>query len=150
MGLGDPEGIIEAIDNGVDMFDCVMPTRIARNGSAFTSGGKVNIKNKKYTFDYTPLDEICDCYTCKNYSKSYLRHLFRSNEILSSILLTIHNLHFIFNLVGRAREAILLDNFINFKKNFLSNYGVNHNDGGGNCSSIRNSSSNNNKDNNEI
>jgi queuine tRNA-ribosyltransferase len=150
MGLGDPEGIIETIGSGVDMFDCVMPTRIARNGSAFTSGGKINIKNKKFTFDYTPLDETCDCYTCKNYSKAYLRHLFRSNEILSSILLTIHNLHFIFNLVGRAREAILLDNFINFKKNFLSNYGVNHNDGGGNCSSIRNSSSNNNKDNNEI
>jgi queuine tRNA-ribosyltransferase len=122
MGLGDPEGIIEAIDSGVDMFDCVMPTRIARNGSAFTVEGKVNIKNKKYTFDYTPLDKTCDCYTCKNYTRSYLRHLFRSNEILSSILLTIHNLHFIFSIVTGAREAILSDNFTNYKKNFLNNY----------------------------
>ena len=122
MGLGDPEGIIEAIDSGVDMFDCVMPTRIARNGSAFTAEGKVNIKNKKYTFDYTPLDKTCDCYTCKNYTRSYLRHLFRSNEILSSILLTIHNLHFIFSIVTGAREAILSDNFTNYKKNFLNNY----------------------------
>lgn len=122
MGLGDPVGIVEAIDSGVDMFDCVMPTRIARNGSAFTAGGRINIKNKKYTCDYTPLDETCNCYTCKNHSKSYLRHLFRSNEILSSILLTIHNLHFIFNLVSRARDSILSGNFIDFKKNFLNNY----------------------------
>jgi queuine tRNA-ribosyltransferase len=122
MGLGDPIGIIEAISSGVDMFDCVMPTRISRNGSAFTSEGRINIKNKKYTYDMTPLDNECDCYTCKNYSKSYLRHLFRSKEILSSILLTIHNLHFIFNTVNRARESILTGSFNDFKHNFLTKY----------------------------
>ncbi len=122
MGLGDPIGIIEAISSGVDMFDCVMPTRISRNGSAFTSEGRINIKNKKYTYDMTPLDNECDCYTCKNYSKSYLRHLFRSREILSSILLTIHNLHFIFNTVNRARKSILAGSFNDFKHNFLTKY----------------------------
>lgn len=122
MGLGDPVGIMEAISSGVDMFDCVMPTRISRNGSAFTSHGRINIKNKKYTCDYNPLDGECNCYTCKNYSRSYLRHLFRSNEILSSILLTVHNLHFIFELVSRARDSILSGNFIDFKKSFLSDY----------------------------
>jgi len=122
MGLGDPKGIIEAISTGVDMFDCAMPTRISRNGSAFTSTGRINIKNKKYTYDLTPIDSECDCYTCRNYSKSYLRHLFRSKEILSSVLLTIHNLHFIFNLVNSARNSILSGVFDKFKKNFLSRY----------------------------
>lgn len=122
MGLGDPAGVIEAIENGVDMFDCAMPTRISRNGSAFTAEGRVNIKNKKYTYDYTPLDETCNCYTCKNYSRSYLRHLFKSNEILSSILLTIHNLHFIFDLINQSRDSILSGNFIDFKTKFLKNY----------------------------
>jgi queuine tRNA-ribosyltransferase len=122
MGLGDPVGIMEAISSGVDMFDCVMPTRISRNGSAFTPHGRINIKNKKYTYDYNPLDGECNCYTCKNYSRSYLRHLFRSNEILSSILLTVHNLHFIFGLVSRARDSILSGDFIDFKNSFLSDY----------------------------
>ncbi len=122
MGLGDPKGIIEAVSTGVDMFDCAMPTRISRNGSAFTSTGRINIKNKKYTYDLTPIDSECDCYTCRNYSKSYLRHLFRSKEILSSVLLTIHNLHFIFNLVNSARNSILSGVFDKFKKNFLSRY----------------------------
>jgi len=122
MGLGDPVGIIEAISSGVDMFDCVMPTRISRNGSAFTGSGRINIKNKKYAYDYTPLDKECGCYTCKNYSKSYLRHLFICKEILSSMLLTIHNLYFIFNLVGKIRDSIISGNFKDFKKNFLSKY----------------------------
>jgi queuine tRNA-ribosyltransferase len=122
MGLGDPVGIIEAISSGVDMFDCAMPTRISRNGSAFTSSGRINIKNKKYTYDFTPLDSKCDCYTCRNYSKSYLRHLFRSREILSSVLLTIHNISFIFNLVNRARDSILSGQFGSFKKEFLDKY----------------------------
>jgi len=122
MGLGDPIGIIEAISSGVDMFDCAMPTRISRNGSAFTSTGRINIKNKKYTYDLNPIDSECDCYTCRNYSKSYLRHLFRSKEILSSVLLTIHNLHYIFNLVKSARNSILSGAFDKFKKNFLSRY----------------------------
>lgn len=122
MGLGDPIGVMEAISSGVDMFDCVMPTRISRNGSAFTAEGRINIKNKKYTYDFTPLDETCHCYTCKNYSRSYLRHLFRSKEILSSTLLTIHNLHFIFDLVNRIRDSILSESFKDFKKNFLVRY----------------------------
>jgi len=124
MGLGDPIGIIEAIGSGVDMFDCVMPTRISRNGSAFTAEGRINIKNKKYTYGFGPLDEKCNCYTCRNYSRSYLRHLFRSKEILSSMLLTIHNLHFIFNLVNQLRNAILAGNFESFRKNFISGYNM--------------------------
>ncbi len=126
MGLGDPRGIIEAIGSGIDMFDCVMPTRISRNGSAFTKNGRINIKNKKYEYDFTPVDEGCNCYTCRNYSKSYIRHLFRNREILSSILLTIHNLHFIFNLVNRARENILSGTFENFERSFLIDYDRNN------------------------
>ncbi|MFA5014428.1 MAG: tRNA guanosine(34) transglycosylase Tgt [Actinomycetota bacterium] len=124
MGIGDPVGIIEAIRSGVDMFDCVMPTRISRNGSAFTENGRINIKNKRYTYDFDPLDSNCNCYTCKNYSRSYLKHLFKSKEILSSILLTIHNLSFIIDLVDRSRNAILKGNFESFRKNFIKGYNI--------------------------
>ena len=127
MGLGDPEGIIDAISSGVDMFDCVMPTRISRNGSAFTSAGKINIKNKKYTDDFSQLDEKCDCYTCKNYTKSYLKHLYKSKEILSSILLTIHNLKFMFNLVENAKNSIEKGKFKDFREEFKKNYNKNRN-----------------------
>ena len=127
MGLGDPEGIIDAISSGVDMFDCVMPTRISRNGSAFTSAGKINIKNKKYTDDFSQLDEKCDCYTCKNYTKSYLKHLYKSKEILSSILLTIHNLKFMFNLVENAKNSIKKGKFKDFREEFKKNYNKNRN-----------------------
>jgi queuine tRNA-ribosyltransferase len=127
MGLGDPEGVIDAISEGVDMFDCVMPTRISRNGSAFTSYGKINIKNKKYSEDFTPLDEKCGCYTCRNYSKSYLKHLYKSGEILSSILMSIHNLKFMFDLVDNARKFIEKDEFTSFKKDFKQNYNKNKN-----------------------
>ena len=127
MGLGDPEGIMDAISSGVDMFDCVMPTRISRNGSAFTSGGKINIKNKKYTDDFSPLDEKCDCYTCKNYTKSYLKHLYKSKEILSSILLTIHNLKFMFNMVENARNSIEKGKFKDFREEIKKNYNKNRN-----------------------
>jgi len=122
MGLGDPIGIMEAVGSGIDMFDCVMPTRISRNGSAFTSGGRINIKNKKYLNDFNPLDERCSCYTCRNYSRAYIKHLFKSKEILSSILLTVHNLHFIFNLMNRAREAIMSGDFEDFRKGFIKEY----------------------------
>ena len=122
MGLGDPVGIVEAIGSGVDMFDCVMPTRISRNGSAFTSGGRINIKNKKYTCDFNPLDEKCNCYTCKNYTRSYIKHLFKSKEILSSVLLTIHNLYFIFNLVKQSRDAIISGDFESFRLDFINKY----------------------------
>ncbi len=123
MGMGDPIGIIEAISSGVDMFDCVMPTRISRNGSVFTSEGRINIKNKKYTYDLNPLDKECKCYTCRNYTRSYLKHLFKSKEILSSILLTVHNLNFIFNLVNLSRNAILSESFESFKSDFINKYG---------------------------
>jgi queuine tRNA-ribosyltransferase len=122
MGLGDPVGIVEAIGSGIDMFDCVMPTRISRNGSAFTSEGRINIKNKKYLNDISPLDAECRCYTCRNYSRAYIKHLFKSREILASILLTVHNLHFIFDLVSRARDAIISGGFEDFRRGFIKEY----------------------------
>ncbi|MBC8386927.1 MAG: tRNA guanosine(34) transglycosylase Tgt [Actinobacteria bacterium] len=125
MGLGDPVGILEAIGSGVDMFDCAMPTRISRNGSAFTSVGRINIKNKKYTHDFNPLDEKCNCYTCRNYTRSYIKHLFKSKEILSSVLLTIHNLYFIFNLVNQSRDAIISGDFESFRLDFVNKYNRN-------------------------
>jgi queuine tRNA-ribosyltransferase len=124
MGLGDPVGIINAIECGVDMFDCVMPTRISRNGSVFTSRGKINIKNKRFTYDFSPLDQLCDCYTCANFTKSYLKHLYKSKEILASMLLTTHNLKFIFNLVENARKAIESGSFLKFKEDFIKNYSM--------------------------
>lgn len=106
MGVGTPLDLILAIDGGVDMFDCVMPTRVARNGTLYTWQGKVSIKRQEYKEDSGPLDPECDCYTCRNYSRAYLRHLFLSGEILGSRLNTIHNLHFYMTLMARAREAI--------------------------------------------
>ena len=122
MGLGDPLGIIDAISYGVDMFDSVMPTRISRNGSAFTARGKINIKNNKFIMDFTPLDRDCNCYTCTNFTRSYLRHLYKSKEILSSILLSIHNLHFMYNLIDKARKSIIEGSFGVFKEKFKNNY----------------------------
>lgn len=106
MGVGTPLDLIISIDAGVDMFDCVLPTRVARNGTLFTWQGKVSIKRQEYKEDPTPLDAECDCYTCKNYSKAYLRHLFLSGEILGSRLNTIHNLHFYMSVMTRARKAL--------------------------------------------
>lgn len=107
------------------MFDCVLPTRISRTGSAFTKYGKINLKNAKFTDDFSPIDESCNCYTCRNYSKAYIKHLYKSREILSSILLSIHNLYFIFNLVKDASNAISNNNFVSFKNEFLKNYKTN-------------------------
>lgn len=106
MGVGTPLDLILAVDSGIDMFDCVMPTRVARNGTIYTWRGKVSIKRNEYREDDSPLDPECDCYTCSNYSKSYLRHLFLSGEILGSRLNTIHNLHFYMALMRKSREAI--------------------------------------------
>ena len=94
MGVGSPDCLVEAVMRGVDMFDCVLPTRIARNGTAMTSQGRIVVRNASYQKDFTPLDHKCDCYTCKNFTRAYLRHLIKSGEILSSILLTIHNISF--------------------------------------------------------
>ncbi|MDF2653770.1 MAG: tRNA guanosine(34) transglycosylase Tgt, partial [Bacillota bacterium] len=123
MGVGSPDYLFEGVERGVDMFDCVLPTRIARNGTAMTSRGRVVIKNAAHERDFTALDPECDCYTCRNYSKAYLRHLFKSNEILSSMLLTNHNLHFLINLMSGMRKAIEEDRFLEFKSEFYNKYG---------------------------
>ena len=117
MGVGRPENILEAIERGVDMFDCVMPTRNARNANLFTSNGILSMRNNKHKDDFTPVDENCDCYTCLNYSKAYLRHLFIAKEILAYELATIHNLHFYLNLVTEARQKIIEGCFKEWKLN---------------------------------
>ncbi|MBU1096027.1 MAG: tRNA guanosine(34) transglycosylase Tgt [Bacteroidetes bacterium] len=120
MGVGRPENILEAIERGIDMFDCVMPTRNARNAYLFTTEGILTIKNSSYKNDFTTVDKNCDCFTCRNYSKSYLRHLYNSKELLYFQLATIHNLKFYLNLVRQAREEILKNNFINWKQEIIS------------------------------
>ena len=115
MGVGTPDYLFEGVERGVDMFDCVLPTRIARN--------VVNIKNAKYERDFTPLDHECDCYTCRNYSRAYLRHMFKSNEIMSSMLLSEHNLHFLVNTMKNMRKAIEEDRFSEYKREFYEKYG---------------------------
>ena len=120
MGVGTPENIVEAVSLGVDMFDCVMPTRNARNGSMFTSEGRVKIKNAKHKRDFTPLDPNCTCYTCKNFTRAYLRHLYIVNEILAHRLHTIHNLHFYLSLM-RGISATIADNtFFNLKSDIAA------------------------------
>jgi queuine tRNA-ribosyltransferase len=118
MGVGTPEDLVESVHRGVDMFDCVMPTRNARNGMLFTSRGRIVIKNSQYSSDPKPPDESCDCYTCRNYSRAYLRHLYMSREILAYHLNTIHNLHYFVGLMQEMREAIANDSFLQFRKNF--------------------------------
>lgn len=119
MGVGTPEDILNGIESGIDMFDCVMPTRNARNGMLFTSNGDINILNAMYTEDHHPIDPRCNCYACRHYSRAYVRHLVKSNEILGSRLCTIHNLHFYLDLIGLARQAIACDNYPDFKKSFI-------------------------------
>lgn len=120
MGVGRPENILEAISRGVDMFDCVMPTRNARNANLFTSAGVVSMRNSSYKDDFTPLDENCGCYTCKNFTKAYLRHLFNAKEILALELSTIHNLTFYLNLVGESRRRILDGSFLEWKDSIVN------------------------------
>lgn len=123
MGVGTPENIIEGIARGVDMFDCVMPTRNARNATIFISSGKISIKSSRYALDENPLDSECDCYTCQNFSRAYLHHLFRSNELTYHRLASIHNLRYYLNLVKEAREAILANRFEEYKKEFYAKRG---------------------------
>jgi len=125
MGVGRPENILEAIERGVDMFDCVMPTRNARNSNLFTSNGVLSMRNAKYKDDFSTIDEICDCYTCKNFSKAYLRHLFIAGEILALELASIHNLHFYLNLVKEARMHILNGSFKEWKNNLIKKISFN-------------------------
>ena len=122
MGVGTPLDIVRGIDAGIDMFDCVMPTRNARNGTLFTSQGKVNIKRAQYTEDDSPLDPECSCYTCRNFSKAYLRHLYQAQEILSYRLNTIHNLAFFLTVVTDARKAIEEGTFQAYKARFENIY----------------------------
>lgn len=122
MGIGTPEFILEAIEQGIDMFDCVFPTRTARNGLLFTRHGPITIKKEKFEFDLNPIDAECTCKVCQNYSRSYMRHLYRTGEILSSILASYHNLYFLHDLVCRARLAINENRYSSFKKEFLDSY----------------------------
>ena len=120
MGVGLPEDIVEAVDRGVDMFDCVVPTRNARNGMLFTSEGFLYIRNAIHTEDPGPVDPLCSCYTCKNFSRAYLRYLTHAKEILSVILNSIHNLHYYLNLLTDIRLAISEGRFSQFKKDFFA------------------------------
>ena len=122
MGVGEPRDLLEGVEAGVDMFDCVLPTRNARNGSLFTSHGKVSIKQARFREDSKPLDPECQCNTCQHYSRAYLRHLYLSGEILGMRLNTLHNLHFFLNMMKNARNAILENRFAAFKKEFLEGY----------------------------
>lgn len=123
MGIGSIDYILEGVAMGVDMFDCVLPTRIARHGALMTSKGRVNIRDAKYEEDFTPLDDECDCYTCKNYSKAYLRHLYKCDETFGKRLLSIHNIRFLIKMMEESREAIQEDRFGDFKDAFISKYG---------------------------
>ena len=123
MGVGTPDYLLEASMAGIDMCDCVLPTRLARNGTALTSHGKVVVRNATYERDFTTLDDECDCYTCKNYTKAYLRHLVKCKEIEAAMLLSIHNIHFLTNLMARVRIEIENDNLKNFVHDFYKKYG---------------------------
>lgn len=122
MGLGTPVEMLNAIERGVDMFDCVWPTRVARNGMAMTSTGRVNIKNAVYRTQDIPLDPDCDCYTCRRYSRAYLCHLYRSAELTSHRLMSIHNIRFLIRLMERARQAIADGTFLSFKEEVITQY----------------------------
>ena len=122
MGIGTPDYILEAVKNGVDLFDCVLPSRNARNGNLFTRTGPISIKKKEYEFDFGPIDPHCTCKICRTYSRSYLRHLFRSKEILYSMLATYHNLAFLYQMVVEIREAIAHDRFLDYYDGFLKCY----------------------------
>lgn len=122
MGVGEPIDIIEGVIRGVDIFDCVLPTRIARHGQAFTRNGKINFHNARFKEDFTPLEEICDCYTCQNYTKSYLRHLITTDEMLGGRLLSIHNIRFLIKLTEELRDAIKEDRVLEYKEEFEKKY----------------------------
>jgi len=122
MGLGDPIGILEIISRGIDMFDCVLPTRVARNQMVFTRDGVVKISKKIYERDFRPIDENCSCYMCRNYTRAYLRHLFKANEMLAGTLATIHNLQFLQTMIGQIRDAIAAGTFAEYKSAFIERY----------------------------
>ena len=122
MGVGDPIDIIEGVIRGIDIFDCVLPTRIARHGNAFTRCGKINLKNAKWREDFTPIEDSCDCYACKNYTKAYIRHLINVDESFGARLLSIHNIRFLIKLTEELREAIKNDNILEYRQEFIDKY----------------------------
>ncbi|MFZ5646816.1 MAG: tRNA guanosine(34) transglycosylase Tgt [Bacillota bacterium] len=124
MGVGSPDCLLEGVARGVDMFDCVLPTRIARNGTVFTHQGKLVVRNAEYARDFSPLDPLCDCYTCRNYTRAYIRHLIKANEILGVRLTTIHNLYFTLNMMHNIRAAIDEGRFYEYKRDFLSKFNL--------------------------
>jgi len=122
MGVGAPEDLVEAVKRGIDMFDCVLPTRLARHGTAFTRAGKVVVRNAVYAFDFTPVDPVCDCYVCQNYTRAYIRHLIKAEEILAHRLLSFHNVYFLLKLMRDMRDAIRNDSFNTFYTKFFNDY----------------------------
>ncbi len=122
LGIGEPEDLFMGVENGVDLFDCVTPTRLGRNGTIYTKKGKMIIMNKQFRDDFTPIEEDCECYTCKNYTRAYIAHMFHGKEMLAGTLASTHNLYFIVNLVKNIRQSILEDNFQEFKESFLKTY----------------------------
>jgi queuine tRNA-ribosyltransferase len=125
MGLGTPAQLVELVARGVDMFDCVLPTRIARNGTLMTSEGRLVVRNAKYARDFRPLDENCDCHVCQNYSRAYIRHLVKCEETFGFRLTSYHNLYFLLNLMEQVRQAIREDRLLDFKEGFFEQYGFN-------------------------
>ena len=125
MGVGSPDALFEGVLRGIDMFDCVLPTRIARHGTLMTSHGRINIKREEFKDDFSPLDDNCDCYCCKNYSKAYLRHLFRCNEGFGLRLMSIHNLRYLIHLMEQIRQAINEDRFLDFKNEYFAKHNLN-------------------------
>ncbi|MDF2720215.1 MAG: queuine tRNA-ribosyltransferase [Paenibacillus sp.] len=130
MGVGSPDALLEGAIRGVDMFDCVLPTRIARNGTVMTSGGRLVAKGAKLTRDYGPLDPQCGCYTCTNYSRAYLRHLLKADETFGIRLTTYHNLYFLLDLMRNVRQAIAEDRLLDYRDEFFDRYGMKDNDRG--------------------
>ncbi|MCH5166381.1 MAG: tRNA guanosine(34) transglycosylase Tgt [Erysipelotrichales bacterium] len=122
MGVGEPIDILEGVIRGIDIFDCVLPTRLARHGHAFTKYGKINLKNQKYKEDFTPIDEHCDCYACRHFTKSYIKHLINADETFGARLLSIHNIRFLIKLTEDIRDAIKDDNLLEFKEKFVRDY----------------------------
>ncbi|WEV60574.1 tRNA guanosine(34) transglycosylase Tgt [Streptococcaceae bacterium ESL0729] len=125
MGVGAPDSLIDGVIRGIDMFDCVLPTRIARNGTCMTSNGRLVVKNAQFAEDFRPIDENCDCYTCQNYTRAYVRHLIKCDETFGMRLTSTHNLHFLLNLMKQVRKAIMDDNLLEFREDFCERYGYN-------------------------
>ncbi|WP_010270749.1 tRNA guanosine(34) transglycosylase Tgt [Paenibacillus senegalensis] len=130
MGVGSPDALVEGAMRGVDMFDCVLPTRIARNGTVMTSSGRLVVRNAKHAEDFSPLDPECGCYTCRNYSKAYIRHLLKADETFGIRLTTYHNLHFLLELMRKVRQAIAEDRLRDFRDEFFEQYGLDENSRG--------------------